>query len=93
MAACRPELAAQCPGTDRAKNHLEVLKHMMEWLSDAWTATAGFFSGIPWEILGVWSLTITLLVVGFIGAIIPFLDFSGALPKIAGRPPWSLSLP
>ncbi|MBK8094355.1 MAG: DUF456 domain-containing protein [Verrucomicrobiaceae bacterium] len=46
---------------------------MMEWLSDAWTATAGFFSGIPWEILGVWSLTITLLVVGFIGAIIPFL--------------------
>lgn len=46
---------------------------MMQWLSDAWTATAGFFSGIPWGAIGVWSITLSLLLVGFVGAIVPFL--------------------
>lgn len=46
---------------------------MMEWFSDIWTAVAVFFSGLPWSTLGVWSLTITLLITGFIGAVVPFL--------------------
>ncbi len=46
---------------------------MLEWLSSAWMTTAHFFRDLPWAALGVWSLTISLLIVGFIGAIVPFL--------------------
>ncbi|MFM2167514.1 MAG: hypothetical protein RIS79_1885, partial [Verrucomicrobiota bacterium] len=46
---------------------------MLEWLSSAWSSVAQFFSGLPWGTLGVWSLTVSLLIVGFVGAIVPFL--------------------
>jgi uncharacterized protein YqgC (DUF456 family) len=46
---------------------------MIEWLSNAWNATAHFFTSMPWEMLSVWSLTICLLLVGIIGSVVPFL--------------------
>ena len=46
---------------------------MMEWLQGAWDAVAGFFLAIDWSFWGVWSLTISLLVLGLIGAVVPFL--------------------
>jgi uncharacterized protein YqgC (DUF456 family) len=46
---------------------------MIEWLSNAWDATAHFFMSMPWEMLSVWSLTICLLLVGLIGSVVPFL--------------------
>jgi len=46
---------------------------MTEWLTNAWEATAHFFSSMPWEMLSVWSLTICLLIVGIIGSVVPFL--------------------
>ncbi len=46
---------------------------MIEWLNDAWTATADFFTTMPWEMWGVWMVTICLLIVGLIGSVVPFL--------------------
>lgn len=46
---------------------------MNEWLTHAWHAVAHFFSALPWEVLGVWSLTTCLLIVGLIGSVVPFL--------------------
>ncbi|MEZ5384127.1 MAG: DUF456 domain-containing protein [Prosthecobacter sp.] len=46
---------------------------MIEWLNDAWSATADFFTTMPWEMWGVWMLTICLLIVGLIGSVVPFL--------------------
>ncbi len=46
---------------------------MIEWLSNAWDATAHFFMSMPWEMLSVWTLTICLLLVGLIGSVVPFL--------------------
>lgn len=42
---------------------------MIEWLTDSWDAV----SGIPWEVMGVWTLTISLLVLGLIGSVVPLL--------------------
>ncbi|MBE7494135.1 MAG: DUF456 domain-containing protein [Verrucomicrobiaceae bacterium] len=56
---------------------------MLEWLYNAWTATMQFFRDMPWEMVGVWSLTISLLAVGFVGAIVPFLP-GPALILVAG---------
>ena len=46
---------------------------MMEWLQDVWQGVVGFFVAIDWSFWGVWSLTISLLVLGFLGAVLPFL--------------------
>ena len=46
---------------------------MTEWLTNAWNATVHFFTSMPWDTLGVWSLTICLLIVGIIGSVVPFL--------------------
>jgi hypothetical protein len=46
---------------------------MTEWLTNAWDATAHFFTSMPWEMLSVWSLTTCLLLVGIIGSVVPFL--------------------
>lgn len=46
---------------------------MIEWLSNAWDATAHFFTSMPWEMLSVWSLTCCLLTVGLLGSVVPFL--------------------
>lgn len=46
---------------------------MIEWLSDAWESVSQVFTGIPYEVIGVWTLTISLLVVGLIGSVVPLL--------------------
>ncbi len=45
----------------------------MDWLSGIWEAVAAFFTAIDWSFWGVWALTITMLVLGLIGAVVPFL--------------------
>lgn len=46
---------------------------MIEWLTSSWDAISQFFSGIPFEVLGVWLLTSCLLLVGIIGSVVPLL--------------------
>jgi uncharacterized protein YqgC (DUF456 family) len=46
---------------------------MTEWLTNACNATSHFFTSMPWDVLGVWSLTICLLIVGIICSVVPFL--------------------
>lgn len=46
---------------------------MIEWLTHAWHSTAHFFTTMPWQMWGVWTLTICLLIVGIIGSVVPFL--------------------
>ena len=46
---------------------------MMDWLQGLWEAVAGFFIAIDWSFWGVWSLTGSLLVLGLLGAVVPFL--------------------
>nr|MDH4474936.1 DUF456 family protein [Verrucomicrobiaceae bacterium] len=46
---------------------------MMEWLQDVWEGVVGFFVAIDWSFWGAWSLTVSLLVLGFLGAVLPFL--------------------
>ncbi len=46
---------------------------MTEWFTNAWHSTAHFFTTMPWQMWGVWSLTICLLIVGIIGSVVPFL--------------------
>ncbi len=46
---------------------------MTDWFTNLWNATVHFFTALPWDVLGVWSLTICLLIVGIIGSVVPFL--------------------
>lgn len=46
---------------------------MMEWLQTIWEGIAGFFIAIDWSFWAVWSLTLSLLLIGLLGAVIPFL--------------------
>lgn len=46
---------------------------MMDWLQEVWEAVSGFFWAIDWSFFGVWTLTVSLLVLGLLGAILPFL--------------------
>lgn len=39
----------------------------------AWDTTVQFFKDVPWGMLGVWTLTILLLLVGLIGSVVPLL--------------------
>lgn len=46
---------------------------MFEWLTSSWDAVAQFFSAVPWAMLGVWTLTSSLILVGLIGSVVPLL--------------------
>ncbi len=46
---------------------------MLEWLQSSWDSVAHFFGDADYAMLGVWSLTICLMLVGLIGAVVPFL--------------------
>ena len=46
---------------------------MLDWWHSVWNATAHFFQSIQWAGIGVWSLTISLLVLGVIGSVLPLL--------------------
>lgn len=39
----------------------------------AWDSTVQFFSDMPWSMLGVWGLTLCLLLVGLVGSVVPLL--------------------
>jgi uncharacterized protein YqgC (DUF456 family) len=54
-------------------NNVLINAIMMEWLTNTWNATSHFFTSMPWDVLGVWSLTICLLIVGLVGSVVPFL--------------------
>lgn len=46
---------------------------MTDWLASSWNTTAHFFTDMPWQMWGVWTLTMCLLLVGLIGSVVPFL--------------------
>ena len=46
---------------------------MMDWLQGMWEAVAAAVVGVDWSFWGVWSLTVSLLVLGLLGAVLPFL--------------------
>jgi uncharacterized protein len=46
---------------------------MIEWWHSVWNATAHFLQSIQWTAIGVWSLTISLLILGVIGSVLPLL--------------------
>ncbi len=46
---------------------------MLEWWNNTWDATRHFVQSVPWGGLGVWTLTISLMVLGVLGAVLPFL--------------------
>ena len=46
---------------------------MLEWWHSVWDATAHFFQSVQWTGIGVWTLTISLLVLGVIGSVLPLL--------------------
>jgi len=46
---------------------------MPDWLNTTWDAISQFIVGIPYEVLGVWSLTVCLLFVGLVGTVVPLL--------------------
>jgi uncharacterized protein len=71
---------------------------MMEWLQSLWEGLAGFFIAIDWSFWAVWSLTLTLLLVGLLGAVIPFLPgplliFLGGVVHTVLRPESAMSWP
>jgi uncharacterized protein len=71
---------------------------MMEWLQSLWEGFAGFFIAIDWSFWAVWSLTLTLLLVGLLGAVIPFLPgplliFLGGVVHTVLRPESAMSWP
>lgn len=46
---------------------------MMDWLQGMWEAMAAAVVAVDWSFWGVWSLTVSLLVLGLLGAVLPFL--------------------
>lgn len=46
---------------------------MLEWWHNVWNASAHFLQSVQWDCIGVWTLTISLLVVGIIGSVLPLL--------------------
>jgi uncharacterized protein YqgC (DUF456 family) len=46
---------------------------MLEWWHSVWNATAHFVQSVPWACIGVWTLTLSLLVLGVIGSVLPLL--------------------
>lgn len=46
---------------------------MLEWWHNTWNATTHLIQSVPWGGFGVWTLTSCLLIVGLLGAVLPFL--------------------
>ncbi|TDU81059.1 hypothetical protein EI77_00361 [Prosthecobacter fusiformis] len=46
---------------------------MIEWLTSMWEAVSQAFQGIPFEVMGVWTLTVCLLLAGLIGSVLPLV--------------------
>ena len=46
---------------------------MPDWITHPLNALSGFMAGIPYEAIGVWSLTGVLLLLGVIGSVVPLL--------------------
>jgi len=46
---------------------------MFDWLQDSWEWLTTFFTSLPWQVIGVWTLTICLLLVGLVGSVLPLL--------------------
>lgn len=46
---------------------------MLEWLSSSWDSIWNWLPSWDWACLGVWSLTISLLVIGMLGSLLPIL--------------------
>lgn len=65
-------MAAQRASAGRRKSFLGLTK-MWDWLIDSWEWLVAFFGAIDWAMLGAWSLTGCLLIVGTLGAVVPFL--------------------
>ena len=55
---------------------------MIDWLSGIWEAVAVFLTAIDWSFWGVWSLTVSLLLLGLIGAVLIVMR-----PSVAVSPP------
>jgi len=45
----------------------------MEWLTDTWHSIVHTFEAVPFQLLGVWLLTGSLLLAGLIGSVVPLL--------------------
>lgn len=45
----------------------------MEWLTDSWHTIVHTFEVVPYQLLSVWLLTGSLLLVGLIGSVVPLL--------------------
>lgn len=46
---------------------------MLEWFHDSWEWLTTLITSLPWQVLGVWTLTICLLIVGLVGSVLPLL--------------------
>ena len=46
---------------------------MPDWLINSWDSLYGFFDGVSYGAVGVWSLTVCLLLLGLIGSVVPLL--------------------
>lgn len=46
---------------------------MLEWFQSVWNAIGQFFGSVDWACIGVWSLTLSLLVIGVLGSVLPIL--------------------
>jgi uncharacterized protein YqgC (DUF456 family) len=51
----------------------QLLKYHMEWLTDTWHSIVHTFEAVPFQLLGVWLLTGSLLLAGLIGSVVPLL--------------------
>lgn len=46
---------------------------MIDWLVHSWEVLASFGASVPYEAIGVWTLTGCLLLLGVIGSVVPLL--------------------
>lgn len=46
---------------------------MPDWLTHSWAYVAHLFASVPYQALGVWTLTGCLLLAGIIGSVVPLL--------------------
>ena len=44
-----------------------------DWIIHGWNSAVGFVGAVPYEAIGVWLLTGTLLTVGLVGTVVPLL--------------------
>ena len=71
---------------------------MLETLHNFWTSFQSYLQSVDWSCIGVWSLTLSLLFVGLLGAVLPFvpgplLIFIAGLVHTWLRPESAMSWP